>query len=275
MANFELKVQPFTNAPVVWNYDELKENLTVALADYKDRVYTEDTIGDAKEDRAKLNKLKTAIDNERKNRKKEYMQPFEKFESQAKEIVAIIDEVSTGIGTQLAAFEEQRVAKKKELIQSLFDDIISNYDGVEFVTCSMILDIKWLNKSVSENSIATEITAKLDQIKRDLEVISKMPNYSFEAKEAYKGSLDLNQALAEGEKQLKVQEAKRQEALAKVQAEIDSRKHIEKLNSLSTAEPEAQNEPLYDLTFSCRITKAQAVALSEFCKTNGIKLIKV
>lgn len=275
MANFELKVQPFTNAPVVWNYEELKENLTVALADYKDRVYTEDTIGDAKEDRAKLNKLKTAIDNERKNRKKEYMQPFEKFESQAKEIVAIIDEVSTGIGTQLDAFEEQRVAKKKELIQSLFDEIISNYDGVEFVTCGMISDIKWLNKSVSEKSIATEITAKLDQIKRDLEVISKMPNYSFEAKEAYKVSLDLNQALAEGEKQLKVQEAKRQEALAKAQAEIDSRKHIEELNSLSTAEPEAQNEPLYDLTFSCRITKAQAVELKQFCDAHGIKLIKV
>lgn len=275
MANFELKVQPFTNAPVVWNYEELKENLTVALADYKDRVYTEDTIGDAKEDRAKLNKLKTAIDNERKNRKKEYMQPFEKFESQAKEIVAIIDEVSTGIGTQLDAFEEQRVAKKKELIQSLFDEIISNYDGVEFVTCGMISDIKWLNKSVSEKAIAAEITAKLDQIKRDLEVISKMPNYSFEAKEAYKVSLDLNQALAEGEKQLKVQEAKRQEALAKAQAEIDSRKHIEKLNSLSTAEPEAKNEPLYDLTFSCRITKAQAVELKQFCDAHGIKLIKV
>ena len=89
--NFELKVQAPQNAPVIWNYDELKVNLTTALADYQNRVYTEDTIAEAKEDSAKLNKLKKAISDERISRKKEYMKPFETFEDQAKELCELID----------------------------------------------------------------------------------------------------------------------------------------------------------------------------------------
>lgn len=53
--------------PVKWNYDELKQQLTEGLAAYKGRVYTDDTITQAKKDRAALNKLATAIDDKRKD----------------------------------------------------------------------------------------------------------------------------------------------------------------------------------------------------------------
>ena len=117
-----------TNAPVVFNYEELKANLTKALTDYSTRVYTEDMLSEAKEDSAKLNKLKTAIDNERKARKKEYMKPFETFEDQAKELCELIDKANAGIKGQLDSFEEKRIAEKQERIKALFADIVSNYD---------------------------------------------------------------------------------------------------------------------------------------------------
>lgn len=49
-----------------WNHEELKAELTAKMQEYKNLVFTEETIGDAKKDRANLNKLKNAFEDERK-----------------------------------------------------------------------------------------------------------------------------------------------------------------------------------------------------------------
>lgn len=248
--NFELKVQAPKNEPVIWNYETLKADLTTALADYQNRVYTEDMLTEAKADRAKLNKLKDAISAERISRKKEYMKPFETFESQAKELVELIDTASSGIKAQLDTFEEKRLAEKMETIRDIFADIISNYD-LPFITLEMILNDKWLNKGTSEKAIATEITEKCERAVKDIEVIKRLP-YAFEAESVYKRTLDLNTALEEGERMTKVAEAKAEEVKAT-----------------------AKTEELIEINFKATLTVEQAKALSEFCKANGIKLEKI
>ena len=247
--NFELKVQAPKNKPVVFNYEELKGELTTALAEYESRVYTEDTISLAKEDRAKLNKLKKAISDERIARKKEYMKPFETFENQAKELCDLIDTASSSIASQIDAFDEKRIAEKHDHIQKIFDEVISNYD-LPFITLEKIYNDKWDNKSVTDKAIATEITDICEKAIKDLEVIAKMPNYSFEAAESYKESLDLNKALEEGEKI----------------AEITSKKNQ------ATANDEGER---FEACFKCKLTVTQAKALKQFCDDNGIVLVRV
>lgn len=246
--NFELKVQAPKNEPVIWNYEALKADLETALADYSSRVYTEDTIAEAKEDRAKLNKLKKAINDERISREKEYMQPFQTFKSQAKELCDLIDEASSGIGEQIDAFEQKRINEKDERIESLFADIISNYD-LPFVTLEKIFNEKWYNKSVSDKAIAKEITEICEKIVKDLEVIRKMPNCSYEAEEAYKETLDLNKALDEGERM----------------AQIQAKKH----------QASDDNGQKFETAFKCKLTREQAKALMAFCKENGIILVQI
>ena len=255
--NFELKVQMPTNAPVVFNYEELKANLTKALTDYSTRVYTEDMLSEAKEDSAKLNKLKTAIDNERKARKKEYMKPFETFEDQAKELCELIDKANAGIKGQLDSFEEKRIAEKQERIKALFADIVSNYD-VAFLSLEMIMSDKWLNKTTSEKTIATEIVEVCEKITRDLEVIKRLPKCAFEASEIYKKTLDLNKALEEGENMANIADKKRQAALEKAKEQV-----------------EADSGELFEISFKATLTVSQARALAEFCKANGITLVKI
>lgn len=245
--NFELKIQAPKTEPVIWNYNELRDNLTTALKDYESRIYTEDTIAEAKEDRAKLNKLKKAINDERIAREKEYMQPFNEFKSQAKELCDMIDTASSGIASQIDAFDEKRIAEKRDHIQKIFDEVISNYD-LPFITLEKIYNDKWDNKSVTDKAIATEITGICEKAIKDLEVIRKMPSYSFEAEESYKTCLDLNKALEEGEKIADIQHKK------------------------NTANADGEK---YEVSFKCKITKAQAQALADFCKANGIKLEKV
>ena len=245
--NFELKVQAPKNEPVIWNYDELKKNLSVALADYQSRIYTEDTIAEAKEARAKLNKLRKAINDERIAREKEYMQPFNEFKAQAKELCDMIDTASSGIGEQLEAFEQKRLDEKTSDIRVLFNDVASNYD-MPFITLEKIMNDKWLNKSTSDKAIVDEITTRFEKAHFDILVIRKMPKYAFEAEETYKTCLDLNKALEEGEKIAEIQHKK------------------------NTANADGEK---YEVSFKCRMTVNQAKALKEFCKQNGIVLEQI
>ena len=272
---FELKVQAPQTQPVVFNYTELKEGLTTALADYKNRVYDETMIAEAKSDTAKLNKLKKALSDERISRKKDFMKPFETFEKQVNELCGMIDEATSGIKVQLDEYEQKRVEEKRIAIRELFSEIAAEYD-IDFITLEKIYNPKWENKTATNKTIATEIDAVFEKAVKDLEIISKMPNYSFEAKEAYKASLDLNKALAEGERMAQVQEAKRQEALRKAQEEVEARKHIEELNNLPKAEATVEaTEPTYEIAFKCKVTKSQAIALKDFCTAHGIELQKI
>ena len=275
MANLEVKIKAPQTQPVVWNFEELHTALEMTLADYKDRVYDETMITEAKEDTAKLNKLKKALSDERISRKKDFMKPFETFEEQVKELCGMIDEATSGIKAQLDEYEQKRIEEKRIAIREMFSEIAAEYD-IDFITLEKIYNPKWENKTATDKVIATEITAVFEKAVKDLEIISKMPNYSFEAKEAYKASLDLNKALAEGERMAQVQEAKRQEALRKAQEEIEARKHLEELNNLPKAEATVEaTEPTYEIAFKCKVTKSQAVALKDFCTAHGIELQKI
>lgn len=267
---FELRVQATQAQPIVFNYDELKEALTTALADYKGRIYTEDTVGEAKKDKAKLNTLKKALSDERISRKKDFMKPFETFEEQVKDLCGMIDEATSGIDSQLEIYEQNRITEKREAIKSMFAEIASGYD-VDFITLEKIYNSKWENKTTTDKAIATEITEHFEKAIKDLEVIAQMPNFSFEAKEVYKRTLDLNQAIAEGKRMSDIAEAKRQEALRKAQEEIEARKHIEELNDL----PKPEAEQTYEFAFKCKATKSQAIALKDFCTENGIELQRI
>lgn len=276
MNQFELKIKMPQAQPVVFNYESLKKDLTNALTDYQGRIYTEDMIAEAKSDKAKLNALKKALSDERVARKKEFEAPFKTFEDQIKDLCGIIDNVTSGISEQLDAYEQKRVEEKRIAIRELFSEIAAEYDCLDFITLEKVYNQKWENKTATDKTIATEITAVFDKAVNDLAIISKMPNYSFEAKEAYKTSLDLNKALAEGERMSEVAEAKRQEALRKAQEEIEARKHLEELNNLPKAEATVEaTEPTYEIAFKCKVTKSQAIALKDFCTAHGIELQRI
>lgn len=69
---------------ILWNNEELKAAIAEKVKDYKTIAYTEDSLKDMKADRADLNKLKKAFEDERKRIKKICMEPYTKFEQQVK-----------------------------------------------------------------------------------------------------------------------------------------------------------------------------------------------
>ena len=289
--NLELKVNAPKTQPVVFNYTELKEGLSTALADYKDRVYDESMLAEAKADTANLNKLKKALNDERIFRKKEFEAPFKVFEDQVKELCGMIDEATSSIKAQLDTYEQKRIEEKRTAIRELFSEIASNYD-IDFITLEKIYNPKWENKTTTDKNIATEITAVFDKAINDLAIIGKLPSYAFEATEVYKSTLDLNKAIAEGERMANIAEAKKQAEIeaqrraeeARLRAEEEARRMAENEALMSkatevnlapaTAEP-TPAEPTYEFSFKVKITMEKALALKDFCTANGIELQRI
>ena len=69
---------------IQWNQEEVKSWVAARVQDYKTIAYTADQAKDMKRDRADLNKLKAAFEDERKRLKKVCMEPYNRFEQQVK-----------------------------------------------------------------------------------------------------------------------------------------------------------------------------------------------
>lgn len=271
----ELKVNEVVlPAPITFNYEELKSELLQKVSVYETMVYTEDQVKSAKADRAALNRLKKALNDERIRQEKEYMQPFTTFKTQVGELVKIIDNSVSIVDKQVKEFEEQKKAEKLQQIQDFFNSktFPGNFDGLSF---KQFFDEKWLNASVSMKSIQEAIDGKIEQIAKDLAVVDSLPSYAFEARECYIDTLDLARAVSEAhrlqeqaEKKVawEAEQQKRKEAEAAaaikpapVMTDINDQRDIETLPSRKW------------IGFQALLSVSEAKALGEWLRSNSIK----
>ncbi len=200
-----------------FNYDELKKELSEKVKLYETLVYSDDQIKSAKADRADLNRLKKALNDERIRREKEYMKPFNEFKAQINEIIGIIDNPVKLIDERIKDFEEQKKQEKKQKIEEYFGSCMPHIPV--WLHLPMIWDEKWLNASVSMKSIQEQIDVKNESIKSDIETLSNLPEFAFEAIETYKSTLDLNKSIAEGHRLSEMQKRKAEQERIKAEQE--------------------------------------------------------
>lgn len=219
-----------------FNYEELKQELEAKVSMYETIVYTDDQIQEAKKDKANLNKLKKALNDERIRREKEYMQPFNDFKAKVNEIISIIDKPVAVIDKQVKEYEEKQKQDKRNKISEIYTNLcVETGLGVGL---EQIWNDKWLNASVSLKSIQEEMTARFEQIAMDIKIINDLPEYSFEAKEMYERTLDVRSALAEANRlaemakrkaeQERLAEERRKAEMERLAAEAEAKKQEEK-----------------------------------------------
>lgn len=212
----ELKIEQVAiPEKIAFNYEELKQELSDKVKMYETLVYTDDQIKSAKTDRADLNRLKKALNDERIRREKEYMHPFNVFKSQINEIIGIINKPAELIDKQIKEYEEQQRQEKKKKIEGYF----FTGESPEWLTLPMIWDEKWLNTSISMKSIQDAIDARIHGINSDLVTLSDLPEFAFEAIETYKTTLDLNRSIAEGHRLSEIQKRKVEQERIKAEQE--------------------------------------------------------
>lgn len=259
---------------IQWNNEELKAEISEKMQDYKNLVFTEETIKEAKKDRANLNKLKNAFEDERKRIKKLCMTPYDEFEKQVKELVALIDEPIRLIDNQIKEVEEKRRDEKRKEVEALFPTI-----GFQaFVTLDMIWDEKWLNTTVSMAKIEEQMKSRMYQIGDDVFTIHGLPEFSFEAMEVYKKTLDLTKAIQEGQRLSEIQ--KRKAAYEEEQRKKEEAAKQAAIQPANKPEPDQsevkeENGELLQLDFRVWGTREQIMGLRQYLTDNKIKFGKV
>ena len=215
----ELKVKELDFPKLIeFNFEELKAEISSKAALYKNMVYTDDSIKQAKADKAALNKFITALEDKRREVKKQCLQPYEAFEKQMKELVAIVNEPVQLIDSQVKAYEDKQKAEKLEQIKEYWEGT----EHPEWLQCKAIFDQRWLNVTFSMKKVQETIDERLAQIKADLATLEALPEFSFEAVEVYKQTLDINKSIAEGQRLADIQKRKA-EAEAARQAEEEKK----------------------------------------------------
>lgn len=276
----ELKIRELAiPARIEWNYEELKAELTKATADYKGLVYTPETIGDAKKDKARLNTLKKALNDARIRKEREYMEPFTAFKAQVSELIKLIDEPLAAIDGQVKAYEEQRKQEKAAAIKAL----ISGKNFPDGYNLRPVMNPRWLNATYKESQISAELDAALERITAETEMLSGLPAFSFEALDVYKQTLDMSAAMGEARRLKDMKDRKEAAEKARAEAEERARKESEKAQAAPAIiqpapeeSPEAAPAPAPEpapaqwVRFEALLTTAQAYGLKKFFDENGI-----
>lgn len=254
---------------ITFNYEELKTELTDKVKTYEAIVYGDEQIKEAKADKANLNKLKKALNDERIRLEREYMTPFNTFKSQIADLIETIDKPIAVIDSQVKAYEEKVKTEKRTAIETYFDGI---EDKPDWLSIDKIWDDKWLNASVNMKTVKEAIQGHIDRVSTELGTLGSLTEFSFEAVEEYKRTLDVNRAIAEGKRLADIQ--RRKEEAAKAEAEKVAQRENEPTpapvtETVQTAE-RPKDEPMW-VSFKAYINMEQAAALKTFFTSRGIQ----
>lgn len=283
--------------PVEWNYAELKQWVSDGLEAYRGRVYTEDTVTEAKRDRAALNKLAQAIEDRRREIKAVYLAPYDQFEKQAKELVGMVKDQSREIDAQIKTYDRQRREEKLEHIKTeLYAPMIG--DLAELVPYQRLHDPKWLNVTVGMAAISEALSAKIESIAAGLATLDKLElpeDVAGQVKAEFLKSYDLGAAMAAKDRIMDERErmARYLAAQNSARAEQEAQKEMtppteQKPAQVQKSAPEqeerANNEqvPFFNeepetitLDFRVWVTAEQMYALRDFLVSNRIRYGKV
>lgn len=266
----ELQVKPYTMPDVIeFNFEELKTALTEKVQEYEIAIYSDSQIKTAKEDRATLNRLKKALNDERIRREKEYMVPFTEFKARINEIIEIIDKPILAIDTQVKAYETRQKEEKEAAVRAYMAEFHLPY-GIDLTKA---FNQKWLNASVSMATVKKDIDSLVIGIQSDLETLEGLSEYQDLAITLYAQCLDLRQTLNEVKRQKEVQEQQE-----RIEAERKAQQAKQPEQKPEEVKPEAkQEEPKKGqwVDFSAYLTNETAKALKEFLKENEIPFRRI
>lgn len=233
------------------NFDDLKLALSEKMEVYKNTVYTDETIKDAKSDVADLRKLVTQIEGRRKEIKAKWNEPYVAFEAQVKELTAIINEPINEINKNIEDYERRRVEAKKKEIREYYDTFIAETEqgfpaDLADRMYGLIYDSRWENATSTKKAYKEGIANGVNAIIKDIQTIKSFNseyeeialNVYYEKFELSAAVMKMNELNAQAEK-IRENERRRAEAeAARKAAEEKAAAEAAKAAAEPKAEPE-------------------------------------
>lgn len=266
--------------PIKFNFEQLKQEITTKVENYKHIVYSEDNIKEAKTDRANFNKLAKALNDEKIRVKNIVLEPYLPFEKQCNELIDLVKEASGNADTQIKNYEQQIKDEKLKQIMNFFLENVGDY--ADLINFDDIYNERWLNVTYKMEQIEKDILHTLAKTKTDMAVIDsqfKEEDINKQVKMEYFNNIAnpsvLTMAILKGN--TIIENNKKLEMLKqKEESSQNITKNEEKItNSTENITQSLGNSPedeeLQTLDFRVHVTQRQKFALKEFLKSNNIK----
>lgn len=150
------------------NEDQLDQLINQVTEHYGAQVFSDSNIPEAKEARAQLNKYIKAMEDRRKEIKREFTKPLTQFESIMKGYVEKITTISDDIGEGIKKYDEEQKAIRLEKIQAEMEKLAELFNVEPNV---VEVHSNWLAKSAFTTK--GEVRPKIiDEIKDKMKIIA-------------------------------------------------------------------------------------------------------
>ena len=221
----ELEIQHQELAPIQANLEQIKGYVLGVVNKYQNASYTDEQMKLAKADRAELRHLKEDIDTKRKQVKAAWNAPYLAFETQIKEITALIDEPVALIDGQIKEWEERRKAERRNKLEDVFNRF--NQFGA-LISFESMVEPEMLKMSITNSKATTLLTRKMEKVTEEIAQLESVvdPQFRTECVAVYTKTLSLAQAILHANT-LKAEKAKQEAVLGAVETETPASKPLQ------------------------------------------------
>ena len=273
--NGEIQAKIKSVGEIESNMKEVKGYVEELNNYYKNITFTEETIKEAKEEKAKVNKFKGQVADYRKNIVAEYNKPIKTFEETARETEKLLTETYNTINKQVVSYEDEQKRKKEQQIKDYFEEY-KTANNIDFITYEQAKINVTLNASLK--NLKEQAKIFIDKIADDLRLIETQ-----ECKEEilveYKQNLNVSRAIQEVANRHKLLEEEKRKQEEKVVTIVSNENHeitkeshekLEQVFNKPLERPEEQKqEPILTLKFTVRGTRTKLKELKNFLIQGG------
>lgn len=212
---------------------------------YKNVMFTEDTMKQAKDEKSNVNKFKKQVADYRKNIVEEYNKPIKAFEDTAKETEKLLADTYNTINKQVANYEEKQKQEKEKEIRQYFEEyrIANNIDFITYERTGIKVTL-----SASMKNLMDQAKNFIDKVTDDLRLIEAQ-QHKEEILVEYKQTLNVSHAITTVVNRFEAieEEKRKQEDFKRKQIEQQNVAHIEtNTNHEITKESYEQLEAIFN-----------------------------
>lgn len=269
-----MEEKQLNNLIVVEQLPKIKQTLQVISDEIDEKIKyamslecTEESVKEVKNVRAELNKIKTALEDKRKQVKSAVLQPYEEFEGIYNDLVKFkLQLADDTLKNEINDIEnEQKKQKETELREFVEEHCKSNNIDIPFEMIGLNITL-----SASMKSLKEQAKAFIEKVANDLKLI-EMEEFSNEILYEYGRCMDYVLAkttVLEKHKELEKLKAQREQ---KENIETQEQQIIEQVDNAIeiTAPVEIEEKETYE--FKVKATKTQIKQLVEFMKSVEIE----
>lgn len=271
--NSEIQVKIKSVGEIESNMKEVKGYVQELNNYYKNVIFTEETLQQAKEEKAKVNKFKAQVADYRKNIIAEYNKPIKTFDDTAKETEKLLTETYNTINSQVANFENEQKKKKEQQIKDYFEEykIANNIDFVAYEQAKINVTLTASIKSLKEQA-----KAFIDEVVDDLKLIETQ-----ECKEEilveYKQNLNVSKSIqdvANRHKLLEEEKRRKEELKEKLVQQMSEEANraieVKKTQEILQAPKVEEKEERFTMNFKVKNeTKPRLRLIKKFLEDGG------